>query len=290
MSVVARWRQAMALSAVILAAACASPGGSSTDVGASDTDAASEVASTDGSGVDGVHGAGSGCDYIGGWPCNPDKESLVDPGWQGACPGGVGCACGGDEFFLAWSDSDECSSGRCYGQPKGGFCPPAPGEPVPRFKGVDQFGQEVDLYDFAGHGKIIALDMSTGWCTPCKELAQWFIDGDPIVKENSWWEETWDPVRDLVNDGQILWVTVLYEDENGEEATPELVKWWYEQWPHEPIAVLEDADRLFHTWLRPTGLPCLNLIGPDMTMLTYTDRGIKEAFDKLVELHAAGAL
>lgn len=234
--------------------------------------------------------ASSDCQYAGAWPCNPDKDDIADPGWQGECPGSTGCVCGPDDPWLGWIDSDECDSGACYGQPKEGFCAPGPGTPVPRFVGVDQFGQEVDLYDFAGQGKIIALDMSAGWCTPCKELVQWFIDGDPLVKANPWWNESWVPIREMVQTGQILWITILYEDENGEDATPALASWWHQSWPHEDIAILVDDERQLHTWLRPTGLPCVNLIADDMTTLTYTDRGVDAAFDKLMELYTFGGL
>ena len=34
---------------------------------------------------------------------------------------------------------------------------------------VDQFGQSVSLYQY--YGFVVLIDISTGWCTPCKELA-----------------------------------------------------------------------------------------------------------------------
>lgn len=62
--------------------------------------------------------------YTGYWPYNRDKDAIADPGWDGAA---------------------------------------REGETVPRFIAVDQFGDEVDLYDFAGHDKPIVLNLTAEW-------------------------------------------------------------------------------------------------------------------------------
>lgn len=76
--------------------------------------------------------------YAGGWPYNPDKDAIEDPGFD--TPAVVGGLMG-------------------------------------RFVAVDQFGDSFDFYDFAGHDKPILLDISAPWCGPCKGIARWLGGG-----------------------------------------------------------------------------------------------------------------
>lgn len=76
--------------------------------------------------------------YAGGWPYNPNKDVIEDPGFD--TPAVVGGRMG-------------------------------------RFVAVDQFGDTFDFYDFAGHDKPILLDISAPWCGPCKGIARWLGGG-----------------------------------------------------------------------------------------------------------------
>ncbi|MDP6945413.1 MAG: thrombospondin type 3 repeat-containing protein [Myxococcota bacterium] len=217
--------------------------------------------------------------YTGYWPYNPDKDAMGDPGWAGECPGGLMCECEADV---------DCESGYCHGTPKGSWCGPVVGTRFPRHIGVDQYGDMVDLYDFAGEGKVIVLDMATGWCQPCKELMRWFIDPDDLeVKENPWWSDAFLPVRDLVLSGQVRWITVLYEDTEYGPATAQLVSDWHQAFPLEDMPVVADANKDIHTWIKPSGLPCVNLLTTDFEMMMYTNRGLTDAFEMLLELYPA---
>lgn len=63
--------------------------------------------------------------YTGGWPYNAEKDAVDDPGWDGKA---------------------------------------REGKQFPRFVGVDQYGEEVDIYDYAmQEGKPVVIDLSAEW-------------------------------------------------------------------------------------------------------------------------------
>ena len=110
--------------------------------------------------------------YVGGWPYNMDKDSLEDPGWE--------------------TDSEV-------------------GAMLPDYTAVDQHGDMVDFYDYAGRGVPIVLDMGTIWCEPCKSMSAYLSDGDlEHVEQWAWWKEDYEGLYELVRDGELSWVTVLF--------------------------------------------------------------------------------
>ncbi len=100
---------------------------------------------------------------------------------------------------------------------------------------VDQFGEMVDLYDFAGHGKNVVIDLSAGWCPPCRDLAS-YLDGEDIGLDAG--------ARDAVNAGDVYWVTFIGEDESGGPAGQRAAKSWARDFPHPKIAVLGDKEAI----------------------------------------------
>ena len=99
--------------------------------------------------------------YFGGWPVNQNKDDIKDPGIAFSCDDqgpkkNVGCQC---------TTEDDCYTGRCFNSPRvGKYCLQNTGTVFPRYKLTDQYGEVVDLYDFAGHGKMIVIEFSTSWC------------------------------------------------------------------------------------------------------------------------------
>jgi thiol-disulfide isomerase/thioredoxin len=163
--------------------------------------------------------------YEGGWPYNPDKESIEDPGFD--LPAGVG-------------------------------------DRMARFTGVDQFGEVVDLYDLAGHGKPVLLDLSAPWCTPCQGVARWLSGGVDLYDL----EPTYSATREAIEAGQILMVTVLETNASGDgAATEEDSAAWAEDFPHQRVPVLADPVRnTLMPYLQQAGYPNFHAIASDMTI------------------------
>ena len=61
-------------------------------------------------------------------------------------------------------------------------------------------------------------------------------------------------------------------------ATPDDVAAWYKKYPDSQVPVLADEYRFIHSWVKPTGLPCIFLIDENMRIITYTNRGLTDAF------------
>jgi hypothetical protein len=186
--------------------------------------------------------------YTGGWPYNQDKESIVDPGWESEA---------------------------------------ATGMVMPRFTAYDQFGEVVDLYDYAYQGVPVAIDMSTQWCTPCQRIASWMagLDDSSVLEEYPWWDPAYEAIPPLVWIGEILWITIIYEDSQHNDAVPQDAVDWDAAFPHPYVAVLADTNKEMHNWIRPTGIPCVNLLNEDMTLMDYQNRGLDGAFDMLLDLY-----
>ena len=135
--------------------------------------------------------------YAGGWPYNPDKDSYDAP-----------------------TTSADAST--------------AEGSQLIRLQLLDQFGDMVDLYDFAGQGKYVAVDISAMWCGPCNQLAAAIANGNP----NAGWGAT----PELVHNGDIFWLTVLGENNSGRIPTLDNLEDWYNDYPDDKVPVLADSE------------------------------------------------
>ena len=162
--------------------------------------------------------------YVGGWPYNPDKDALGE------------------------SDSTRAR----------------PYEQMPRFQLQDQFGDTVDLYDFAGQGKYMILDLSGDWCGYCHEIAK-LIEGQPsyfdqFESDNPW--IGWLP--EAVESGEVYWVTAIDANSAGRTPDASTIEGWYNRYPHEKIPVLLDDEGTITDWFRPSGYPTMVLMDENM--------------------------
>jgi thiol-disulfide isomerase/thioredoxin len=185
--------------------------------------------------------------YTGGWPENLNKDALGDPGWDTEAEVGA---------------------------------------QVPRFVAMDQYGEEVELYDFAGHGVPIVLDVGTEWCAPCQALAAFLSDGDMshLVWDQDeetgedeyypWWDEDLEGLYDMVQDGELYWITVLFsESEVSGPTTSEDCAEWHEAYPNEMVPVLADTEVQLKSWLGVTSYPTLNMLNSDMVLEIHSTGG-----------------
>jgi len=213
--------------------------------------------------------------YTGGWPVNPKSNEIEDVGFDLPCPGPIGCEC---------KTNADCDNQNCSAHPKGNYCVPKKGDLIPRFEALDQFGESVDLYDFANQGKVTLIELSAAWCSPCKDFASWLTTNDQKIRENPWWKDRYLPIRDMIKKGEIQLVNIMYEGSvKKTTVTQEDVMKWYEKYPDSHVPVLADEYRFMHSWVKPTGLPCIFLVDENMRLINYTNRGLNDTFLYLTE-------
>jgi hypothetical protein len=187
--------------------------------------------------------------YFGGWPYNPAKGTIVG---------------------LDWTEGlDE-------------------GEVIYHFSGTDQFGEVVDLYDFAGHGKYIAVDLSAGWCYYCQEVAKW-LDGQASMWDKYVDHYGWEAVPQAISDGTVYWVTILDQNRMGGPASESTVAVWYDDFPNPAIPVLADTEQVMATHLQIYGYPSILLLDETMTVVNYDIKDYTQVFNAIASIAQTGA-
>lgn len=181
--------------------------------------------------------------YQGGWPYNPDKEEMEDPGWGGKL-----------------KSAEE-------------------GDSLPRFAWTDQFGDTVDIYDFAGQGVPVAVDLSGVWCPVCKELAK-LIEG----KDSDFKGGGWDDLGSWIEGGSFYYITVLDSDGNQDTIDPEEIEKWADKYPHPSVPVLADVDMQLSGWLKIVGYPTLFLMDENLTITLYDKDDYTRVLDELAAI------
>lgn len=220
--------------------------------------------------------------YKGGWPFYPRKDDIANPGWNG-------------------------------GHGKGNVVPRFDNEDG-SFGWVDQFGDQVDLYDFAYTGKPIILDLSEYRCYYCHELAKLlegktsvFTDADndgydqsyedyfnmsdndpnehPSISQAGDPSPQWDELLPaMLANGDFYWITAIDGDYSDyHRSAADAAADWVDTFPNEKIPVLIDANQHLNGWMRGSGVPWVYLLNEDMTILTNSGNQA-DAFPKLLEL------
>ena len=220
--------------------------------------------------------------YYGSWPYNPNKDKIQGASIPTTCPNNISCEC---------VENSDCINQNCQKGLRGGFyCAPKPGDTFPNLIAVDQYGEFVDIYDFALQGKIIALEFGAAWCSPCNDLALWLSTGDEKITSNRWWKKEYSIIKDKVDKGEIIFITILFETERKDNMDYQAVESWHEKYPHDKIPVLADEYKDIHQWMKPTGYPCVNLLDENMKFINFTGRGLTESFDILSGLKSMSEL
>ena len=166
--------------------------------------------------------------YTGGWPYNPDKDALNGPTITTA----------GDDV----------------------------GDLFPRFEMVDQNGEYVDIYDFAGQGKMIIIDIAAEWCPPCNYVSAW-LSGNDVYGYNDYYDGYYPNIVEGIENGDVYWVTVIGEKNSGAPADDGTVADWDEDYPSAYIPVLADeTHELSESYI--VAWPSTYLLNDDMTIHT----------------------
>jgi thiol-disulfide isomerase/thioredoxin len=143
---------------------------------------------------------------------------------------------------------------------------------------MDQFGDMVNLYDFAGQGVPIMIDISATWCPPCNSIASW-LSGD----DYDGWGSSYTNITGMIENGDVYWITVLGENDIGRVPDQATLEGWADDYPDPHIPVMaDDENKSFAGTYLGGGWPTLFLLDEDMTIITVpTDANYWQALDDL---------
>jgi thiol-disulfide isomerase/thioredoxin len=166
--------------------------------------------------------------YKGGWPNLPgaEKQAIEDSGPSGA----------------------EATEGKRF----------------KRYTMIDQFGDEVDLYDFAHAGVPIIIDVSAEWCPPCNDMADWVATGESGV---DWESALGSDLRPAIEEGRVTWLTILSENDDYEIADPNTAKRWYREHRDPKVPVFSDTTGNPTDFAAVGFFPSLFLLDENMNIL-----------------------
>ena len=168
--------------------------------------------------------------YTGGWPYNPDKDTMDNPGWSGNA---------------------------------------AVGDQLPDFISYDQYGDAFDFYDYAGHGKPVIIDVSAGWCYYCQEMARLMAGQASYFDDYASSYPGIAQIKDLVDSGDVLWIEVIDQTDASEKVDQNFLEAWDSTFPNENIAVVADERQKFAKWLPITGYPTILAMNSNMIIKSF---------------------
>lgn len=148
------------------------------------------------------------------------------------------------------------------------------GEVFPNFTTTDQFGNEVELYDFYGY--VVLLDFSAGWCGPCRTAA-----------ETS--EEMWESYRE---DGFIIIHAIIDDNRGSGDIDQDFLEDWADDYEIEfPVidgdassGVYEARSGLYSAGIDEGYIPFMVMLDQDMKLhTTFVGAGNDAAIESEVE-------
>ena len=219
-------------------------------------------------------------DYFGGWPVNSNKAAINDPGVTPECGKrednllSVGCECSSD---------NQCESGKCFKgySSVGAYCYPTKGTVFPRFKLIDQFGEDVDLYDFGGHGKLIVIEISAAWCLPCKQLSDWMANDNKAVTLHKQWKPEYNQLKTIFAEQDVFFINIQTSNQYKEPPSLESLEYWYQEYEDEYIPILGDISGDFRNWVKNSAFPTVIILNDQMEIVRFSNRGWQDAFSFL---------
>ena len=105
--------------------------------------------------------------YKGNWPTNNIDKKVIKSNILPLCPHDIGCTC---------TNNSDCTNNNCIKIPRGSYCFPSAGDYFPDFKGIDQFDEVVDIYDFSNQNKYILIE----WLQNGAVHATYFLIGSHL--------------------------------------------------------------------------------------------------------------
>ena len=90
----------------------------------------------------------------------------------------------------------------------------------------------------------------------------------------------------MIKNKEIFLINIMFEGTdkiNKTTANYEDIQTWHKKYPDPDVPILADEYRFLHSWVKPTGLPCIFLVDDNMRLINYTSRGLTDAFLYLTE-------
>ncbi len=131
------------------------------------------------------------------------------------------------------------------------------GQRFRRYTFTDQNGDELDLFDFYNdRDAYILIDVSTEWCSPCNWMAS-VLAGQEEVAE-------WQPLLAAVAAGELYWITILGQTNDGQPADLDLLHRWEEAYPNDRVPLMADPGTDLNQYIELSGWPTVFLLRPDL--------------------------
>ncbi len=139
------------------------------------------------------------------------------------------------------------------------------GNTIKNFQEKDQYGKDFSLDSYKG--KVILLNISAMWCSPCRSEASELMELYNTYKERGF---------------EI--VQCIYQDENGERSDQSDIKRWADEF-NISYTVINDPDGSLTGFFTFSGIPFNLIIGRDFTIQYRLEGFYKEdIINKIEEL------